>query len=60
MGSTRPLLMYGSHDMRHTDFPQVDGGQQDPWEMGCHMLYAIFRNNDIHLGHIVYLNLLPN
>ena len=28
------LLMYGSHDMRHTDFPQVDGGQQDPREIG--------------------------
>ena len=23
------LLTYGSHDMRHTGFPQVDGGQQD-------------------------------
>ena len=23
------LLMYGSHDMRHTGFPQVDGGQRD-------------------------------
>ena len=21
------LLMYGSHDMRYTGFPQVDGGQ---------------------------------
>ena len=30
------LLMYGSHDMRHTGFPQVDGGQRDPWEMGRH------------------------
>ena len=30
------LLMYGSHDMRHTGFPQVDGGQRDPREMGCH------------------------
>ena len=26
--------MYGSHDMRHTDFPQVDGGKRDPREMG--------------------------
>ena len=24
------LLMYGSHEMRHTGFPQVDGGQRDP------------------------------
>ena len=23
------LLMYGSHDMRHTGFLQVDGGQRD-------------------------------
>ena len=23
------LLMYGSHDMRHTGFPRVDGGQRD-------------------------------
>ena len=30
------LLMYGSHDMRHTGFPQVDGGQRDPRELGRH------------------------
>ena len=24
------LLMYGSHEMRHTGFLQVDGGQRDP------------------------------
>ena len=30
------LLMYESHDMRHTGFSQVDGGQRDPREMGCH------------------------
>ena len=30
MGPTWPfLLMNGSHDMRHTGFPQVDGGQRD-------------------------------
>ena len=23
------LLMYGSHDMRHTGITQVDGGQRD-------------------------------
>ena len=28
--------MYESHDMRHTGFPQVDGGQQDPRELGRH------------------------
>ena len=24
------LLMYGSHEMRHTGFSQVDNGQRDP------------------------------
>ena len=28
--------MYGSHDMSHTGFPQVDGGQWDPRESGRH------------------------
>ena len=28
--------MYESHDVRHTGFPQVDGGQRDPQEMGRH------------------------
>ena len=28
--------MYGSHDMRHIGFPQVNGGQRDPREMGRH------------------------
>ena len=28
--------MYGSHDMRHTGFPQVDDGQRDPRESGHH------------------------
>ena len=32
------LLMNGSHDMRHTGFPQVDDGQRDPREMGRHIL----------------------
>ena len=35
------LLMYGSHDMRHTGFPQVDGGQWDPREMGRHTVALI-------------------
>ena len=30
------LLMYGSHDMRHTGFPQDDGVQQDPRNLGRH------------------------
>ena len=36
MGQTWPfLLMYESHEMRHTGFPQVDGGQRDPgfWDV---------------------------
>ena len=28
------LLMYRSHDMRHTGFTQVDGGQWDPRDRG--------------------------
>ena len=34
------LLIYGSHDMRHTGFSQVDGGQRDPQEMGRHSLVS--------------------
>ena len=35
MGPTWPfLLMYGSRGMRHTGFPQVDDGQQDPRDRG--------------------------
>ena len=37
------LLMYGSHDMRHTGFPQVDGGQQDPWDLGRYNLVSELR-----------------
>ena len=35
------LLMYGSHNMRHTGFSQVDGGQRDSREMGCHIIEVI-------------------
>ena len=24
------VILYGYHEMRHTSFPQVDGGQRDP------------------------------
>ena len=34
------LLMHGSHDMGHIGFPQVDGGQRDPPEMGRHSLVS--------------------
>ena len=38
-GSKWPfLLMYGSHDMRHTSFLRVDGGQRDPRDLGSHTL----------------------
>ena len=30
------LLMYGSHDIRHTGFLQVDSGQRDPRDLGRH------------------------
>ena len=37
------LLMYGSHDMRHIGFPQVDGGQRGPREMGHHSFVSEHR-----------------
>ena len=44
MGPTWPfLLMYGSHDMRHTGFPQVDGGQRDPRDLRRHSLVSEHR-----------------
>ena len=33
------LLIYGSHDVRHVDFPQVDGGQQTPGFWGVTTWY---------------------
>ena len=33
------LLMYESHEMRHTRFPQVDGGQWDPRVGASHFLF---------------------
>ena len=43
------FLTYGSHDMRHTSFPQVDGGQWDLQDMGRHtnrigIIYASRQN----------------
>ena len=35
------LLMYGSHDMRYTGFPQVDGGQRDPLKLGHHKFHPM-------------------
>ena len=31
------LLMNGSLDMRHTDFPRVDGLSTDPRDLGRHI-----------------------
>ena len=36
--------MYGSHDMRHTGFPQVDDGQRAPgkWSITGKVLHEIY------------------
>ena len=34
------LLMYRSHGMKHTKFPQVDDGQRDPRDRGVTLLIA--------------------
>ena len=53
-GSTWPLLLtYGSHDMRHTGFPQVDGGQQDPREMGRHALRGKLIHGMMYMGNVI-------
>ena len=41
-----------THDIRHTGFPQVDGGQRDPREMGRHsfpveVVFAIFLHGNL-------------
>ena len=43
------LLMHGSHDIRHTGFPQVDGSQQDPREMGHHITKSCIPNIKMEL-----------
>ena len=51
------FLKYGSHDMRHTGFLQVNGGQQDPWEMGRHIekLSSIWDWIDVHYFFLLNL-----
>ena len=44
------LLMYESHDMRHTSIPQVDGGQRDPWDLGRHILEQPRLGSDLPNG----------
>ena len=39
--------MYGSHDIRHIGFSQVDGGQRDPREMGRHINHHVLKVRDI-------------
>ena len=38
------LLMHESHYMRHTGFPQVDGGQRDPRVGASHILKYFHQN----------------
>ena len=35
------LLMYGSHEMRHTCFPLVDSGQWDP-RVGASHAFCVY------------------
>ena len=42
------LLMYGSHDMRHTSFPQVDGFSTDPRDLGRHTFPCFLLVGIIH------------
>ena len=46
------LLMYGSHDMRHSGIPQVDRSSTDPREMGHSQLGIKAKVND-YLGSSV-------
>ena len=46
------LLMYESHEMRHTGFPQVNCGQQDPRGLGCH-------SSSFHAASTVLKHRLP-
>ena len=38
------LLMYGSHDMRHTGILRVDGLSTDPQDLGRHSFINFFYN----------------
>ena len=50
------LFMYGSHDMRHTSFPQVDSGQRNPREMGRHN-WALIELSYVALDKLSYMDL---
>ena len=47
------LFMYGSHDMRHTCFLQVDGGQRDPWDLGHHTFTSVIDMNKNIIPHLL-------
>ena len=40
--------MYGSHDMRHTGFPQVDSGQWDTLGFGASQSEGLADNSSTH------------
>ena len=48
--------MYGSHDMRHTCFPQVNGGQLDPRESGHHKSKHDIKQENINYRKNVLFN----
>ena len=59
MGPKWPfLLMYGSHDMRHTGFPQVDGGQRDPRDLG-HIFFFTIKHLSYYVVNYLHLNSNP-
>ena len=45
------LLMYGSHNMRHTGCPRVDGLSTDPRDLGRHRATLDFSlNNNLKIS----------
>ena len=49
------LLLYGSHDMRHTGIPRVDGLSTDSRVLGRHNTILLFAQNFNKL--ILYINI---
>ena len=51
MGPTWPFsLMYGSYDMRHIGFLQVDGGQRDTSGFGASQRHSFYVETGLALG----------
>ena len=46
------LLTYGSHDIRHTVFPQVNSGEPDPWELGRHTILLKFGKLESYVSKV--------